>query len=562
MIHNISSSLSSFKELKFKTGLNVLIAKKESGASDKQTRNRAGKSSLIETIHFLLGANAKPDSIFRSNALTDEAFKMEFDLGGKPVSVERSGHEKSKVLIDSEKKRISEWIERLGEDVFDQKQFPDEPTFRSLIPYFVRRQASSAFVTPEKQAEMQQRGNWQKGLFYLFGLDWSLCQAWQGVREREKTLKELKKAAKKGAFGSIIGKAADLLSELTIAESQLNNLSNQIATFRVLPQYRKMEQEANHLTHSISGLSNANLVDNAAMTDLEAALDEESEEGFSDLKAVFEEAGLVLPGVALKRYKDVESFHQSVVRNRNDYLQEELDSAKQRIADREQEKAQLDEKRSSIMQMLQTHGALEQFAKLQNEAVKIETEVSALRGKYESARQLESSATELDLERDRLTQRLRRDFTEQESTLKEVILAYQAVSSELYDSAGSMSIKDTANGPEFDFSIQGSRSKGIKSMQIFCFDMMLATICGKRGIGPGFLIHDSHLFDGVDGRQVISALKIGSETAAKHGFQYIVTMNEDDAFKERIDGFELKNYINSVQLTDAKVDGGLFGIRF
>ncbi len=58
MIKKISSSLSSFKEIEFHDGLNLLIAKKESGATDRQTRNRAGKSSLIEIIHFLFGADA------------------------------------------------------------------------------------------------------------------------------------------------------------------------------------------------------------------------------------------------------------------------------------------------------------------------------------------------------------------------------------------------------------------------------------------------------------------------------------------------------------------------
>lgn len=99
-------------------------------------------------------------------------------------------------------------------------------------------------------------------------------------------------------------------------------------------------------------------------------------------------------------------------------------------------------------------------------------------------------------------------------------------------------------------------------MQIFCFDMMLMRLCSKRGIGPGFLVHDSHLFDGVDGRQVISALKVGSEMAEEFGFQYIVTMNEDDAFKEKIAGFDLDQYVLPVVLTDAKEDGGLFGLRF
>jgi len=76
------------------------------------------------------------------------------------------------------------------------------------------------------------------------------------------------------------------------------------------------------------------------------------------------------------------------------------------------------------------------------------------------------------------------------------------------------------------------------------------------------LIHDSHLFDGVDGRQVISALKVGAETAEELGFQYIVTMNEDDAFKETAQDFDLKEHILPVTLTDATEEGGLFGFRF
>ena len=132
----------------------------------------------------------------------------------------------------------------------------------------------------------------------------------------------------------------------------------------------------------------------------------------------------------------------------------------------------------------------------------------------------------------------------------------------LYEDAGSMIVDETINGPDFRFEIQGSRSEGIKNMQMFCFDMMLMSLCAKRGIGPGFLIHDSHLFDGVDGRQVLSALSVGAKNASDLGFQYIVTMNEDDAFKETEKGFSVNDYILDVELTDATEDGGLFGIRF
>ena len=42
MIERIESSLTTFKRLGFKPGLNVLLARKSPGATDRQTRNGAG----------------------------------------------------------------------------------------------------------------------------------------------------------------------------------------------------------------------------------------------------------------------------------------------------------------------------------------------------------------------------------------------------------------------------------------------------------------------------------------------------------------------------------------
>jgi len=84
----------------------------------------------------------------------------------------------------------------------------------------------------------------------------------------------------------------------------------------------------------------------------------------------------------------------------------------------------------------------------------------------------------------------------------------------------------------------------------------------KRGRSPGFLVHDSHLFDGVDERQVGKALWLGKALAEKHGFQDIVTMNTDDVPREVPAGFKVEDHALPVRLTDATEDGGLFGFRF
>ena len=572
MIHNLFSTLPTFKNLgELKPGLNVLLAQKTEGSTSKQTRNRAGKTSFIEAIHFLTGSEAGPDSIFRTPELAEYTFGMDFDLKDARTVVERSGSAKAKIYVTTPpaaKRKLSatDWGTFLGEEMFGLSSLEaagsKPPSFRSLFAYFVRRQMSGAFTTPEKQATMQGTGDMQMALMFLLGLDWQIARDWQAVRDREKTLDELKKAAGTGAFGSIIGKAADLRTQLTLQEARLKKLYAETESFQVLPEYRELEVESAKLTRQLNELANANTIDFAAIRDLEGALASEIPPDLEDLQAVYLEAGIALPGLVKRRYEDVKSFHQSVVRNRKDYLSSELEAAKLRIELRDSKKAQLDQRRAEIMGILRSHGALEQFLKLQGELGRLESEVESLRQRFEAAEQLEGTKNELEIERNRLTIRLRRDFAEQNDRLAEAIVAFEETSQRLYESAGSMTVDETSNGPMFKFPMQGQRSKGIKNMQIFCFDMMLMRLCHKRQIGPGFLIHDSHLFDGVDGRQVISALRLGSEISQELGFQYIVTMNEDDAFKETIAGFDLNDHVLPTRLTDATDDGGLFGIRF
>ena len=572
MIRRIDSSLPTFKKLLLEPGLNVILTKKEADASDKQTRNRAGKSSIIEIINFVLGAQDEKSSIFRSEALEKESFSLQLEIAGNIFDVNRSGQSAKKInrtvinSNDSHTLSNPEWTTFLGEEMFKLQQLPGidgrKPTFRSLFSYFARRDLSKAFISPEKQAVKQQTSDYQIALLFLLGLDWQVASDWQKVRDEEKSLRELKKAAKGDTLGNIVGKVADLRTKLAVEEGRLRELKSQIAEFRVLPQYAELEQEADQLTRDINKLANENTIDTAATTDLESAMRAETPPPLSDLESIYAEAGVSLPGIAIKRYDEVRSFHESIIRNRQDYLEEELHAAKQRIIQRQQKQSQLDERRSVVMKLLQSHGAFEHFARLRDEAARQESTVEMLKQRFKAAEQLESTKNVLEIERNRLTLRLRRDFDEQKERLSTAILAYEDISKQLYESAGSMSIDETNNGPEFNFPMQGSRSKGIKNMQIFCFDMMLMRLCAQRGIGPGFLIHDSHLFDGVDGRQLISALKVGAETADKLGFQYIVTLNEDDAFKESIPGFDLRNYVNDTVLTDAKEDGGLFGFRF
>lgn len=566
MIYRIYSSLPKFKTLEFTTGLNVLLAEKTAGIANGLTRNRAGKSSMVETIHFLTGGNVSEKSPYSSKDMAGSMFGMEFDLGGKRVAVEREVKKLGKFKVDGEAISGEEWRQRLGTAFFglesDADEDSGEPSFRSMFAYFVRRQASNAFTEPYKQAVMQSTGDYQLAISYMIGLDWQIAREWQSVRARENTLEELKKAAGAGAFGSIIGTAAELRTQHTIADARMKRLKDDLAGFHVLPEYRELEKEADNIRSKLAELSNQNSLDAAAIRQIDTALTSEEEPPVESLDELYRDAGVVLPESVKRRYEEVREFHASVVKNRRDYLDAERQLAKGRIDQRTPEIAHLDRRLSEIMSTLNSHGALDQFSRLQAELGKVASEAESLHQRYQAAEKLEGTKTELELDRNRLLLRLNRDFTEQEARITSAILAYESISQLLYEDAGRMIVDSTSNGPTFKFPIQGSRSKGISNMKIFCFDLMLMQLMQDRKMGPGFLVHDSHLFDGVDGQQIVTGLKAAAELASSKGFQYIVTLNQDDAFKETLPGFDLNNYVLPVRLSDAKEDGGLYGFRF
>ena len=69
MIHRLfSPDLESFKEFTFGPGLNVIVADRTPEATERMTRNSAGKSSIIDVIHFVLGDDVR-DTVVSAEAL-------------------------------------------------------------------------------------------------------------------------------------------------------------------------------------------------------------------------------------------------------------------------------------------------------------------------------------------------------------------------------------------------------------------------------------------------------------------------------------------------------------
>jgi uncharacterized protein YydD (DUF2326 family) len=284
----------------------------------------------------------------------------------------------------------------------------------------------------------------------------------------------------------------------------------------------------------------------------------------SDIQQLYAAAGIELPGVALRRFDDVSNFYESVVGNRRVHLEREINDVRVRVAGLEGGLSRLDEERSSILGTLQGRGALDDFLTMQRDLAELQGNAASLRERFKAAEALEGESTNLDIDRAELKRKLQEDHHVREKALDEAILIIADAITELYDDrAGRFVVEATKNGPEFRISIEGDRGGGIANMEIFCFDLALLQIVTKRYGGPGFLIHDSHLFDGVDERQVAGALRLGKMTSEKLQQQYIITMNSDIFDRLPADeSIDLGLSVLDPRLSDQTEDGGLFGFRF
>ena len=277
---------------------------------------------------------------------------------------------------------------------------------------------------------------------------------------------------------------------------------------------------------------------------------------------MYNEAGVVLPELVQKRLADVEKFHERIIRNRVTHLRSEVVAAEQRIASREVTVQDMDQRRREIMNVLTSHGALDQMRKMEDEKSRQLAYVEELRKRLDLTTRIEATTTKLTIDRAQVRQAFDLDHREHDSVLREAILVFEEFSKAISDHEGSLTIDVGDNGPTFSINVEGGRSVGIRNMQIFCFDMMLSVLWARRKSGPGFLVHDSHLFDGMDSRQVAKAIEIGAAQAAKNQFQYIVTMNSDMVPTEEFSkDFDFGKFVNPVRLSDKSETGGLFGIR-
>lgn len=579
MIKRLSSNHPSFKPLEFSAGFNVILADRTQESSKRDSRNGLGKSTLIEIIHFCLGANTSKGKGLLVEALRGWEFTLELDTNGTNLTVTRRVDQPNAFFVAGDTARLpvqptmrkgalsyglKEWTGLLGHLFYGlptEAEGKYQPSFRSLISYSIR-QGKDAFSTPFEHHRKQVEWGKQVNNAFLLGLAWSDAAELQLLKDRKKALEGLRRAAKTGVVRGFVGTLGELETRRIRLQNKANADAESLANFKVHPQYEDIRVQSNQLTEEIHGAANQNNADQRMLSLYEKALAEEDTPVPNAIEKLYAEAGVALPGVTMRRIEDVQAFHHEIIRNRKDFLAAEVSRLKRVMAERTKLIEEKTNARATGMTVLQTHGALEEYTLIQRRHLDTLNELNAIVASIDNLKSCETGLSQLKIDQEVLQQKARRDYDERRNLWEKAIVLFNGFTERLYNAAGKLLIDVGPTGFKFDVEIERSGSTGVGNMKVFCYDLTVASLWADKSPSPKLVVHDSAIFDGVDERQRALALELAAKEAAAKNFQYICTLNTDEVpTAEFSAGFTLTGYVRAT-LTDADVSGSLLGIRF
>ncbi len=581
MIKAVRANRKGFHTALLQPGVNLILADRSTSAGDKDTTNALGKSTLIEIIDFCLASNSSPGKGLRIEALQGWAFTLEFSLYGREVAVTRATDTPGFFAIEGatedwpfrptpNKEGVpgldaKKWRAVLAWALFGLSDLSAEsgykPSARSLLSYFVRNQ-TAAYNIPFKHFDNQKTWDIQVHNAFLLGLNWEKAATWQQLKDQKNALDALKQAIKTGAVDGELASLGELEAERLRLATQLEREREALSNFRVLPQYREIESQTNLLTSEIHGLVNANIVDKRRLDRYRDSLVSEDAPTEDRLEALYGEAGIALPGAVKKTLADARAFNAQIIANRREFIAGEIAALEAAVSERETDIATLTDRRANYLSALAGQGALEELTQLQELHAATRLKVDELTNRITQLRQMTTKADTIKVETVELKRATTLDYEERRALWSQALSLFSEFSENLYKSSGRLVIDIDDTGYKFDVEIAGSPSEGISKMKIFCYDLMLISFARQRGLGIDFLIHDSTIFDGVDPRQRAHALELAAAMAAKHGFQYICTLNTDMVpVGDFTSGFDYESLVR-LRLTDTDPTGSLLGIRY
>lgn len=575
MLRRLSANKEEFKPIEFSDGLNIIAAERAPEATETDSRNARGKTSLLQAINYCLGSN-RP-AAFQALADADWAFTLELDLFGDRVEATRQLRGGSRVAVKSrsgsadavlsEYQRedgtvsLGDWKFLLGLALFGlDEQFDSGDqgiSVRTLLSYVIRLEAPR---DPTKILSQQSAWSSRQHIAFLLGLDWRYTQELTRMQKDQDAFKALAYATEVDLVPGLVENEADLLIRRGELERELTAARQQADVFVVLEDPDGTLAESDEVAKELISLNDEQMVDTRLLTLYRESMDETAEESNDAVVGeVYRELGLAFSSATLRRFDEVEAFHRTLAGNRRRFIESEIVRLQGAIREREPRVQRLQRRRQELVRQLASGGGLDDLLELQRRVSDAAARLESLDEAIQKVRSVSVAQEALNV-RKATTRRDARDALEHDREFVDAVNSrFSGMIRTLYGRSASLTVEIDESGYKFSIKVSGSSSSGITKMQLFAFDQTLMEL-SRHGRHPHFLVHDSAVFDGVDPRQVAGALNLAREIVSASGSQYIVTLNTNDV-PDAISAADW--YPVAVRRTILDTEkGGAFGVVF
>ncbi|MGL5715525.1 MAG: DUF2326 domain-containing protein [Paraclostridium sp.] len=570
------------KEYKFnEVGLNIILGNKSSNGDDS---NGVGKSSMIDSMRYLLGAKI-PNDLKNRKKIEDADFMLvlEINKDGQNIFLGRIVNKPDKGYIyysnnlnfnldnwgDAHKDTI--YRNMIEEIILGDTDHDLHPSFASIREIVIRdeKEGFNDIGLPNRNAIKL-----AAILNYLFGIDFKgeadikefkqkqdlLEQKLKAIELLSTDIAELKVRSKK--IKSEIENLVDISKGIDVNQSI--NISK--------TEYQDLKKQYNEITNKIIKLENMKSQYKENIDGLKTKVDQIKE--LDDIESFYNQIINYFPTQISKNYDEIESYYTFMVNSRGKYFGEKIDEINKMISSLEERKILISNKINKQIEVLKSTTIVDDINSILDKINEKNQELADINVKLEQYAEKDTISQQIN--------DIKHEIIKQTNIKHEIYNSYRSIMKEAeiqFNELVNVTYPDEGGVLEFEFNsgtnkrnttaritisckIEDENSHGRTNMKVNMFDLtwLIQRIKHKNKIQ--FLIHDGSYVKPDNKKGKVRLLKYVDEVLKVNlAGQYFVTLNLEEVDSEDIEYFK-KNESIIAFLSKDKDENRFMGIKY
>ncbi len=574
-----------FQNVKFSEGLNVIIGNISNRDDSQKDTHNLGKSLLLQVIDFLLLkkiSNKEKYFLTKNDIFSSYIFFAEIELNnGQFLIIKRAVENNTKISFKLNKIKltsfdtdIEDWnetdlgLKKAKEYLNDCLAFDILPNweYRKSLNYFMRHQED--FIDVFKLSKFQGlHKHWKPMVFDLLGFDGSLIKEKLEFEERYQELKDTIKILE--TENKVSQNDEDKIRGLIdIKKDELLSVSSQVDKFNFNESDNKEKTIlVDEIENSLKIANTRHYAIKHEISKIEKSLDVGIDNiDMEEISSIYEEVKLFFPSEILVEFDKVIEFNRSITHERNQFLQENLNSLRDESIEIEALLTELEETKSNMLVDLTDKDSYDKFKKYQKQLSKIEAEVIIFENKLHNISEIAQMEDELN----DLNDAIKIKITELNQAIsqqhhKEIRKLFNQFTTKILNTPAILSVRtNKENNIEFEAEYQSKDSlassdlaSGNTYKKVLCasFDISLLQYYNNKSFYR-FAYHDGVL-DSLDIRKKENYIEFVRNLVKEFHIQYIITTIESEVNQLK-DTFRITDDEICLTLSDNSCESKLF----